>query len=116
MRDQVVHMFEAGACPSKVQNTLRVKFAQDLEKLLEIPGLPVFRNFLRSLRRNNVVIRRSVSSVQIEDGVEALPGLTAGMSVGDLRHFVDMHDFDRYLNSRNPTCPPLGLLSGGSQG
>lgn len=88
MYKQVVNMFEVGASPSTVQNTLRVKFAKQPAKLLEVPGRPVFRNLLRTL----------------------------GMSCGELRSFVDLHDFDRYINSRDSTLPPLGLLPGGTEG
>ena len=69
MRAPVASMFEANASPSKVQSTLRVKYASDPVKLLEIPSLGVFRNHLRILRRRNDVIRRKVCTLEMSDYV-----------------------------------------------
>ena len=69
MQASVASMFEANASPSQVQNTPRVKYANDQLKLLEIPSLGVLRNHLRILRRSNDVIRRKVSTLQISDYV-----------------------------------------------
>ena len=113
-------MFEANASPSQLQNTSRVKYANDQVKLLEIPSLGVFRNHLRILRRRNDVIRRKVSTLQFSDYVgetrrEESP-LGRDMDVADLRHFVDLHDSGRYTNSRDSSIPLLGLLPGGGEG
>ena len=121
MHTQVVSMFEAGACPTKVQNTLRVKYAKDLDKLLEIPGAPVLRNLLRGLRNTNPVIARKVKELQISDHVgtsscEDSPALAMDMTVAELRHYVDLRDFERYINSRDSSIPPLGLPPGGDEG
>jgi hypothetical protein len=120
MKAAVASMFEANTSPSKVQNTLRVKYANDIVKLMEIPSLPALRNHLRSLRRSNPVISRRVRVGQISDYVGQSPHeecpLGRGMDVGELRHFVDLHDFDRYINSRDCSIPPLGMLPGGDEG
>ena len=110
MQASVASMFEANASPAKVQNTFRVKYANDPVKLLEIPSLGVIRNHLRVLRRSNPVIRRKVSSLQISDYVgesqhEESP-LGRDMDVAELRHFVDLHDFGRYINSRDSSNHP----------
>ena len=120
MRTSVASMFEANASPSKVQCTLRLKYAKDPVKLLEIPSLGVLRNHLRILRRSNAVIRRKVTTLQISDYVgESQPEespLGRDMDVAELRHFVDLHDFGRYINGRDSSIPPLGLLPGGDEG
>ena len=104
MRISVASMFEANASPSKVQCTLRLKYAKDPVKLLEIPSLGVLRNHLRILRRSNPVIRRKVSTLEISDYVgESQPEespLGRDMDVAELRHFVDLHDFGRYIIKR----------------
>jgi hypothetical protein len=75
MRAAVASMFDANTSPSKVQNTLRVKYANDIVKLMEIPSLPALRNHLRSLRRSNTVISRRVDDDEspfIHDSIQKL--------------------------------------------
>ena len=120
MQAAVASMFEASASPPTVQNTLRVKYANGLFKLLEIPSLGVFRNHLRILRRSNHVVRRKVRTLEISDYVgdsgHGEPTRGGDMDVAGLGHFVDLHDFGRYANPRDSPIPPLSLLPGGDGG
>ena len=121
MYSQIVSMLEAGTCPSKVVNTLRIKYAKDSQKVLEVPGASVVRNLLRGLRFTNPVISRKIKELQISDHVgssefEDSPSLALDMNLADLRHYVDLHDFERYINSRDSSIPPLGLTPGGDEG
>ena len=38
------------------------------------------------------------------------------MPVGELRQYVDLRDFERYINSRDSSITPLGLPPGGDEG
>ena len=93
MYSQIVSMLEAGTCPSKVVNTLRIKYAKDSQKVLEVPGASVVRNLLRGLRFTNPVISRKIKELQISDYVgsseleespalaQDIVGLTSGASL-----------------------------------
>ena len=98
-----------------------MEYANDVTKLLEIPGTPVLRNLLRGLRNSNPVICRKVKNIQMSDHVgdstcQEPPALAMDMTVGELRQYVDLHDFERYIDPRDSAIPPLGMLPGGDEG
>ena len=83
-----------------------MKYATDVTKLLEITGIPVLRNLLGGLRNSNPVICRKVAILQISDHVGNSPceeslALATDKTVAELGHYVDIHDFERYINSRD---------------
>ena len=61
MHAAVASYYEASAGPKAVQNLLRVKYKHDSVSFLQIPGHPVLRNFLKNLRRKNVVLEHDVA-------------------------------------------------------
>ena len=72
---------------------------------------------MRTLRRTNAVISYKVKALQISDHVGDSPHeQAADMNIADLRHYVDIRDFDCYINTRDLSIPPLGLMPGGDQG
>ena len=112
-----------------------MEYKHDSVSFLQIPGTPVLRNFLRNLRRKNVVLaqdvamtrpgpRRPASSLPDADisgvpvGSPDEPPLELGvnMVVGEMLAFCEAHDFKVWLSARNQSVPPLGLAPSGEDG
>ena len=125
MKASMMSYFEAGASPKTVQNLLCVRYKHDPATFLQIPGYPVLRNFLRNLRRKDIVLAHDVamagpgprrpasnlpdadvSGVPLGSPDEPLLELGANKVVGELVAFSEAHDFKSGCQHGTSLCHP----------